>query len=101
MVVCSSDGFAPSQVSWRQNSDLILKNNTSFMQSIEVVSRRSSSYDTKLIIMDLNGMIGNFIYTCSLGNDAGTASSNIVVSSNGEFYVEFCILSKSVIKNFS
>ena len=85
MIVCNSNEFPPTHVSWMKDHVLvnISDSSNSYQQIQRVLSRVSSQYSNILVLKDIRGVIGNHIYECLVSNNAGKVSRLMALPNTG------------------
>ena len=80
-LTCTSTGGPATTVVWRQNCVIVQKNDSNYMQSQTVRNTQTASYENTLRVVGANATISDGVYTCSVSNSRGSASSSVGIGS--------------------
>ena len=77
-LTCTSTGGPATTVVWRQNCVIIHKNDSNYVQNQTVTNTQTATYENTLVI---SGAVNDGVYTCSVSNSRGSASSSVGIES--------------------
>ena len=80
-LTCTSTGGPATTVVWRQNCVIIQESNSNYMQNQTVTNTQTATYENTLKVVDANVTISDGVYTCSVSNSRGSASSSVGIGS--------------------
>ena len=80
-LTCTSTGGPATTVVWRQNCVVIQKHDSNYIQSQTVGNTQTATYNNTLNIVGANAMVSDGVYTCSVSNSRGSASSSVGIGS--------------------
>lgn len=88
-IECFSNGSIPTNTTWWRNGIEVDVDGSSY-QTVQIVGEQVSSYfQNTLLIKDMFEALGNHNYTCSIENQFGNDSGNIIFNKQGTFCCNF------------
>ena len=80
-LTCTSTGGPATTVVWRQNCIILQESDSNYMQSQTVTNTQTATYENTLRVVGANATISDGIYTCSVSNSRGSASTSVGIGS--------------------
>ena len=80
-LTCTSTGGPTTTVVWRQNCVILQESDSNYMQSQTVINTQTATYENTLRVVGANATISDGVYTCSVSNSRGSASSSVGIGS--------------------
>ena len=80
-LTCTSTGGPATTVVWIQNCVIIQESDSKYMQSQNVTNTQTATYENTLRVVGANATISDGVYTCSVSNSRGSASSSVGIGS--------------------
>ena len=86
-ITCSTRYSPPMHVIWYRDGVRVALDGDRYEMIQSVTDRRSSSYDSVLLIRDAVGHAGNHTYTCWIGNYVGRDAKNTSTTMTGKSHL--------------
>ena len=80
-LTCTSTGGPATTVIWRQNCVIIQESDSNYVQSQTVANTQTATYENTLRVVDANAVVSDGVYTYSVSNSRGSASSSVGIGS--------------------
>ena len=80
-LTCTSTGGPATTVVWRQNCVIMQESDSNYMQSQTVTNTQTATYVNTLRVVGANATFSDGVYTCSVSNSRGFASSSVGIGS--------------------
>ena len=80
-LTCTSTGGPATTVVWRQNCVIMQESDSNYTQSQNVINTQTATYENTLRVVGANATFSDGVYTCSVSNGRGSASSSVGIGS--------------------
>ena len=80
-LTCTSTGGPATTVVWRQNCVIMQESDSNYTQSQNVINTQTATYENTLRVVGANATFSDGVYTCSVSNSRGSASSSVGIGS--------------------